>query len=257
MVTAGYRSEALSALAPTLTGAAQEQALTGALEIDNASSRAEALLAFIPELEGEAREQALAAALKASLSSSGGLRAETFAHLVPLLGEQMLDQALEDALALWTAWRRAEALAILAPALAGEARERALAAALEATLEIEDLASRVRVLEILAPQLAGPAQAQAVWAGLEAILTTEDERRWESALRWLLPLLSAHPDLRPGLQRTAARRLQDLRGQEREPLLVFLAVLGDLGPAALGVPEETFAEVAGHVIEICGEWRWV
>jgi hypothetical protein len=284
------RARALAALAPQLTGELLARGLEAALAIGNELARAKALAALAPQLTGEllargleaalaivgddlAREWALAAlapqlagellaqGLEAALAIEWEVaRVGALAALAPqLTGEarvQALARGLEAALAIEDEYWRAEALAALAPQLTGEARVQALARGLEAALAIGDEWFRARALATLAPQLTGEARVQALARGLEAALAIEDEY-WRAEA--LAAFLATAPDpaaaLRNVRQAMADHLLKNLPTTKREEMLRFCAEEKLFTPPIFD--QDTLAAIAGHIVEVCQEWRWM
>ncbi|MFL7810151.1 MAG: hypothetical protein AB8I80_16050, partial [Anaerolineae bacterium] len=208
------RAKVLAALAPQLSGAERTQAvdagLKSALAIEDDKQRVEALAALAPYLSGDALEQGLAATLTIE---GGWQQAKALANLIPPRGVQTAlvawrSRARKAVLAIEHAWaragtpapqrrlsktlsieddyRRARALAALAPQLSGEARIEALERGLDATLAIGPEMYRAQVLLALAPQLTGEALAR----GLEAALAIGNEGDRAQALAALAPRLT-------------------------------------------------------------------
>jgi hypothetical protein len=71
--------------------------------------------------------------------------------------------------------------------------------------------------------------------------------------------LSSAPDLTEALRVarkcTAAYLLEDLSAAEREKLLLFYTEEKLFSPPLLD--QDTLAAVAGHIAEVCEEWRWM
>jgi hypothetical protein len=103
---AGWRAEALTALAPHLEDEARKQVLAEGLAaarvIENESVRADALAALASHLEGQALKQALAEGLAAARAvEDAGLRADVLVKLAL----RMLQIRTADATLLKKAWQ--------------------------------------------------------------------------------------------------------------------------------------------------------
>jgi hypothetical protein len=186
------RAEALSSLAPHLSGeqkaAALADALSSAMAIGAEKPRAEALTSLAPHLSGEQRTTVLAAALAAAETIGGEpSRVRALASLAPYLsGEQratVLTDALKSAMAIGAEKSRAEALASLAPYLSAEQVSDALVSA----MAIGDGKSRAEALASLAPYLSTKQVADA----LVSAMAIGDGKSRTEALASLAPYLSA------------------------------------------------------------------
>ena len=246
-----------TALVPQLSRKALERSLAAGLADAYEQRRVQALAALAPHLTGEAREQALAYGLEAARAvECEGYRAEALAALAPWLTGKGLEQALEEALALGDSWSRAYALATLGPKLTGRAQSQAVEAGLTAALAIRDKQSRAYALAALIPQLTGEARSRALVPGLEAALDIEDGRRRALALAAFLPVA---PDrvalLRSARQAMADHMLNNFPMAKRYDVLRFCAEEKLFAPPVLD--QDTLAAIAGQIVEVCQEWRWM
>jgi hypothetical protein len=253
----GTRAMALAALAPRLEGELLARGLEAALAIEDEWARVEALAALAPRLDGEALARALRAAL--AIEDEEG-RARMLVRLALQLEGELLAQALEAVLTIGYEGHRALTLVALAPQLEGEL----LAQGLEVALAIGDERSRVEALAALTPQLEGELLARA----LEAALAIEDEEDRARMLVRLVPqlegealavLLPATPDpaavLRSMRQAVAHHLLNNLAAAERQQVLLFCAQEKLFAPPLLD--QDTLAVIAGYIVEVCEEWKWM
>jgi hypothetical protein len=175
----GSRAEALTGLAPHLTGEQLAEALRAAQAIGNEGSRAEALTGLAPHLSGEQ----LAVALRvAQAIGEEGSRADALIGLVPHLTGEQLAEALRAAQAIDNERGRVEVLTTLAPHLTGEQ----LAEVLRAAQAIGNEGSRAEALIGLVPHLTGQQLAEA----LRAAQAIDNERERVEVLTTLAPHLT-------------------------------------------------------------------
>ena len=121
-------------------------------------------------------------------------RAQALAVLAPRLTLQERDRVLAEALAaartLGDEQARARALAILAPRLTPQERDRALAEALAAAQALGDGGARARALAVLAPHLTPQERDRALAKALAAAQALGDEWARSEALAALAPHLT-------------------------------------------------------------------
>ncbi len=189
-----------------------------------------ALAALAAHLAEPERQRLLQEALDAAreLPEQGFLgspRAEALAALAPHLAghPHLLQRALDAAREIQDPYARARALADLAPHLEEPLRLQALQLALDAAREIQDPYARARALADLAPHLAGhPHLLQQALDAAREIQDSDDRAR---ALAALAPHLAGHPHLRQQVMalllplRLAGRLAAALRalGRARDP----------------------------------------
>jgi hypothetical protein len=241
------RATALTGLAPYLPEQLLEEAVAVALAMRAASRRVEALTALAPYLSGPLKGRALREALvavKAMRSPSSKLRALT--RLAPHLSEVLKGEVLQEALALvhniGNERVRAEALVGLAPHFP----EPLLRKALAMTRNIEDRKQRAIMLTAAASRLA---ELGYPYEALGMVLEIEGEDDRVEALAMLASHLAQLPGetLVPVWQKT----LPTWATHTREDLLVDLRALVP-AIATLGGTEavvETF-----HAIQDVGRW---
>jgi hypothetical protein len=224
--------------------------LAAALAIGNEWDLALVLVEMAPHLKGEALERGLDAAL--AIRNEQAL-ARALAGLALQLTGGGLERGLNAALAIESKKARAEALASLAPQLTGEARRQAAEYGLEATLAIGwHERDRGEWLAALAPHLTG----EALERGLAAALSTRNERARAKALAAFLPgAQGSAVVLHSALRVIADHLLHSLSAATREAVLELLAEERLFAPPLLG--QDTLAAIAGHIIEVCEEWRWM
>jgi hypothetical protein len=174
---------ALSALAPQLTGKLLQQALDAALTIEDEWQRAKALSALAPQLTGEQKQHVINQAFDAALAIEYKEdRADALSAIAPQLTGKLLQQALDAALAIEDEEDRAHALSALAPQLTGKLLQQVL----DTALAIEFKEVREEVLSAIAPQLTGKLLQQA----LDAALAIKDEFLHVCVLSFLAPQLT-------------------------------------------------------------------
>ena len=131
-----------------------------------------------------------------------------------------------------------------------------MARAWEAALGIGGEEGRALLLAIIAPQLTGEARTQARKAGLAAALAIKDE---ENRLWMLNAYLTVTSDLAAVLcdarQTIADHLLKNLATSRRERVLQFCANRDLFAPPFFD--QDTLAAIAGHIVEVCEEWRWM
>jgi hypothetical protein len=244
----GERARVLAALASQLSGQALARALAAAQAIRDQAYRAMALAALAPCFSGEVRNKVLAQGLEVALAiQDEWWQTHALVALAPQLTGEALTRALEAAVDIRDERRRAEALAALAPQLGGEALARGLAAALDIRREW----SRACALAALAPQLRDEALAR----GLAAALALGEERPRARALTAFLAVGPSLVALRGARQAIADHLLKNLSAAEREEVLKFCA---DQKLFALPLlDQDILAAIAGHIVEVCAEWRWM
>jgi hypothetical protein len=225
-----------------LTGEELARGLEGAFAIEAEGARAEALAALAPQLSGEMLEQGLEAALAIG---DGWSRAIVLAALAPQLAGEELARALEGALAIEVEGARAQALAALSPQFSDKARTQALDGALDTAPAAECEGDQVLVFS-RATQLTG--------ASLAAALTSGDEGDRAVALARFLPVAHDPATLR-SVRQASANHLQTLFAAKRGEVLQFCAEEKLIAPPILD--QDTLAAIAGHIVEVCEEWRWM
>lgn len=216
--TRSPRAEAISALAPFLSGDLLSQALQAAWEIENGAHRTEALSALAPLLSGDLQQAALSQALNATgqnkdevaradlLSALAPLlsddllfqaldttwkikdgvhRARTLGALAPFLPDDLLSQALNAAWSIWDEDVRARALSALAPFLPDDP----LSETLDAARQIVGTSARAHALTTIAPLLSGDLQQTVLLEALESARQIWDADTRTHALVTIIPLL--------------------------------------------------------------------
>lgn len=137
-----------------------------------------------------------------------------------------------------------------------EVRALVVQSALAAAGAIRDEDSRARTLAALAPQLSGEEKASVLAQALAAAGAIRNE---DSRARALAALVCRVQDKGtfPGEIRLAATQClwSNLRHQGRENLLSFCSETELFRPSVFDT--HILSRIAGAVIEICTEWRWL
>ena len=90
--------------------------------------------------------------------------------------------------------------------------------------------------------------------GLEATLAIKDEQNRAWALVAFLSVKPEPATLR-SVRHVVAAHLKSLSDANREEVLQFCAEKRLFAPPFLD--PDTLATIAGHIIEVCEEWRWM
>jgi hypothetical protein len=147
---------------------------------------------------------------------------------------------------------QADYLPWLVPQLAGEALERGLKAA----LVLKSESYRAEVLAALGPHMTGEVLERVLDVGLHAAQSIKYENYRAKSLLNFLPVV---PDptfvLRSARQAITEHLQRNLAASKREELLQFCAEEKLFAPPLLD--QDTLAAIAGHIIEVCQEWRWM
>jgi len=175
--------------------------------------------------------------------------------LAPQLTGLLLERALEAALTEPYEEKRATDLTALAPQLTGKQREEVLERALEAALAMSNGWQRATVLAALAPQLTGKQREEVLERALEAALAIPDEEKRVEALILFLSHIEDQGLLLQSIRQAMLDYSWSMQYASQKEVLDRYFVKEVLTPPIFS--PQSLGIIASHIIEICGQWKWL